>query len=162
LINRRKGFNFELQHDEHLLDREGKIIVEYVWKAVAGTGNINFVVTQIGSEIFFYEVDPSGALSPGLKSFSIDLSDYVMAGAPSPSEIAAQFASGKGYLFVVHPYCDPFYVAYSPSADTITVTQYELEIRDVKGATEDPSLAVDERPTSLSTTHQYNLFNQGW
>src|SRR6185369_5168519 len=73
LINRRKGFNFELQHDEHLVDRDGKIIIEYVWKAVAGTGNINFVVTQIGSEIFFYEVDPSSALSPGLKSFSIDL-----------------------------------------------------------------------------------------
>ena len=76
------------------------------------------------------------------------------------SSIPCQFTSGRGYLVVVHPLCEPFYVAYDADTDAITVTEILLEIRDFERL--DDNLDIDERPATLSELHEYNLLNQGW
>lgn len=43
---------------------------------------------------------------------------------------------------------------------TYSVNAYSLNIRDIWGV--DDGLSVEERPTTLSEAHRYNLLNQGW
>lgn len=136
-------------------------ISEHVWKSPGENHDTIFLALQIGRYIYFYDMTASGAMSSNKKSFSIDLESYELStytGETKNRQCA--FASGRGYLFIAHPYCDPLYVSYDAAGDSITVTQKKVKIRDFEGV--DDGLAVDEEPASLSTTHHYNLRNQGW
>jgi hypothetical protein len=44
--------------------------------------------------------------------------------------------------------------------DSVTISSDSIKIRDQFGV--EDGLDIDERPTSLSTTHKYNIVNQGW
>jgi hypothetical protein len=55
---------------------------------------------------------------------------------------------------------NPLYVAYDSGADSISVNAITLQIRDFVGVSD--SLALDNRPASLTDVHKYNLYNQGW
>lgn len=131
----------------------------FIWKTPGGSDK-TFVVLQTGNTILFFEPDATGNLTDNIKSFSIDLVDYSTAEASVIRKDAAAFASAEGKLFIVHSNCDPMYIVYDEDTDSITVTQYVLQIRDFKGV--DDGLEVDERPTTLSVEHKYNLMNQGW
>jgi hypothetical protein len=54
----------------------------------------------------------------------------------------------------------PILLSYNSSTDTVTQTDIIVEVRDIWGVND--SLLVNQRPTSLSTLHKYNLRNQGW
>ena len=138
-----------------------KAIDQEVWTSVAGDGNLNFLVLQVDTTVYFYDLseDPLGG---GLKGFTINLSTYAAAGATDIGSEHIQTSSGKGLLFIVSKKIDPIYVEYDPVGDSITVTAQTLQIRDFDGLTESPALTPSEEPASLSTTHEYNLKNQGW
>lgn len=70
------------------------------------------------------------------------------------------FSSGLGYLFVVHPFCEPFYVEYDDDTDNITVKVILIEARDFERLSD--NLRIDERTFTYSDSHFYNLYNQGW
>lgn len=71
------------------------------------------------------------------------------------------FSSGLGYLFVVHPFCEPFYVEFNSDTNDITVTQIDIQSRDFERL--DDGYDVDYRATgSINNEHFYNVFNQGW
>jgi hypothetical protein len=70
------------------------------------------------------------------------------------------FSSGLGYLFVAHPLCNPFYVSYDPVTDTISSGAITITVRDFERV--EDSLAIDNRPSTLTDLHKYNLYNQGW
>lgn len=72
------------------------------------------------------------------------------------------FSTGQGYLFIVHPFCEPVYVRYDQDTDDIETKQINIKARDFERL--DDGLAVDERPPQFSVNidHYYNLFNQGW
>jgi hypothetical protein len=161
-VTRRFGFEYEDSSTTNTVVRDGGYVTEYVWEAVGGDGSVTFVVTQYGDTIRFYKVqDPASAsLVDGLRAFTIDMDTYAAAGAPDTKGQRCQYASGNGYLFITHPYCDPIYVQYNSGADTITVTEIAIEIRDVEGI--DDSLALTNRPGSITDAHRYNLYNQGW
>ncbi len=164
-VTRRLGMEYENEfvlHDLSDLSPNYEVFVESKWHSVAEVGTTSFVVQQIGQTIRFFTVDEDAALSQGLKSFSIDLADFVVAGA-DPTLILTtpcQFTTARGYLVVVHPICEPFYVAYTAATDTIATTVIDVEVRDFEGL--DDGLDVDVRPSTLSDTHKYNLYNQGW
>ena len=69
------------------------------------------------------------------KSFFIDLESRRPATSNLlPSEYDCAFAfTGNGDLFVVNYACDPFFVSYSPSLDTITVSTITPQARDSMG-----------------------------
>lgn len=137
--------------------------VEFVWYSVNNDGTIQLLVQQYGNRIYFYSIAQDGSLSSGRKSFFIQLATYATPGS-TPEEIQGnecQFTYGKGYLFIVHPKCEPLYVRYNASNDTITVSTIQIQIRDFEGL--DSNLqSVDHRPGTLSNNHHYNLLNQGW
>lgn len=135
--------------------------VEYKWDAVGEDGSTSFVVQQIGEFVFFFEVQED-ALSRNLAPFSVNLTDYktpVTDGQIGSSP--CQFSSGKGYLFIAHPYCEPLYVKYNQDFNTITVNTIDIEVRDFERLKD--GYAIDERPLNgLTPYHWYNLYNQGW
>lgn len=162
-VRRRLGIQLE---DDFVLDDAhltGNVIREFLWKSVAQNGEYTFLILQIGHKLNFFLVS-SGSVSPGKKDFQIDLNDFrPSVSTPAVEGVTASFASGNGYLFVTHPYCNPFYVSYDSTLDTVTATAITVEIRDFEGL--EDNLDVDYRPRDsdgLSTEHHYNLLNQGW
>lgn len=140
-------------------------VLEYEWTTVNNNGNISFLVTQLGDKLIFFEINNENNISSGRKDFFIDLSEYqVEEGFDDEgqyvAELACSFASGFGYLFVTHPRCEPFYVSYNSETDSITHNQITINIRDFERL--EDSLDIDERPSTLTNVHKYNLFNQGW
>lgn len=162
--SRRLGFDFE---DDYVLssytatdtELETFAIYTYSWGAVAGDGDRNFLVVQLGSTLRFYDI-ASEPLSDGLKSFTVDLDSHLAPSAVSAEEDRVSCAVGRGDLFVVSPTIVPIQITYDPDTDDITVTEVDIRIRDFDGV--DDGLDVDEEPTSLTDEHNYNLLNQGW
>jgi hypothetical protein len=134
---------------------------EFLWKAVDNNSDINFLCFQIGSTVRFFDV-ANEPIASGLKTFEIDLLDYKVSTA-TDEQVAisyAQFAGGKGLLFIVNPYIEPIVVEYDQDDDDITVIPITIQIRDFDGIYD--GLANDAEPTTLSKEHYYNLRNQGW
>lgn len=160
-VSRRLGFDLE---DSYSLNTVGTTLTDlaieyFVWENVAGRGDLTFVVIQVGGTLYFFGTSSSGALSAN-QLFTVTLSTYAVSGAPTSSGTECTFASGNGVLFVTHPYLETFYITYDADLLTHTQTQITLKIRDFKGV--DDTLDPDTRPTTLSTLHKYNLYNQGW
>lgn len=161
IVSKRPGFDFENNFTKETLTTEGKVQVTYHWKNVSGDGNTNLVVHQNGRMLYFYDTSTELSLSAGLSASTVDINSFIAAGATTTNleENECQFSAGLGYLFGVHPYCDPFYVKYNADG-TFTSSVITFTIRDLVGIPE--AVLVDNRPGSLTDTHKYNLFNQGW
>lgn len=163
-VTRRVGVDLEPSYQTYTqasLTSNTGVYTEFHWTAVSNDGSLSFVVQQVGDKIYFFGVSDD-SLSASKKSFSISLSTFKTSGvtASTLASNACQYANGKGYLFVSHPFCNPFYVSYDFDTDSITSTQIDIEVRDFEKL--DDSLEIDERPTTLSNAHKYNLYNQGW
>jgi hypothetical protein len=159
-VIRRPGIDYELHNSFNTADRSNKSISQYKWNNAGGTGLNQVLVCQIGSFLHFYissEASVFAPLSNHRSPFTINLSDFLVAGSPlDPANKECQYSDGDGYLFVVHPYLDPFYVTYG----SFVGKRITVKIRDFIGIQE----SVDDtfRPVSLTNEHKYNLYNQGW
>lgn len=163
-VTRRLGMDFENEFLGNTISgflKESDAVIEFEWYSVGNEGTTKFLVQQLGFRLHFFSVENSG-LSSKKKSFTVNLSTYAAPGktATNIRSKPAQFTSGKGYLFVVHQDCDPIYVEYNNETDSISVNVVELKVRDFEGLPE--SQEIDFRPTTLTNTHKYNLYNQGW
>lgn len=159
-VSRRNGFDFETNYATKTIDRTGGVVVTYLWKDVAGNGNLTLLVVQVGETLYFYDAVQSSTVSNGALATTIDLTTYMPVGAPSPSTVECQFSTGNGYLFVTHPTLESFYVSYDSTTSTATAAQISLKIRDFLGISE--AVDVENRPAALTSSHHYNLANQGW
>lgn len=145
-------------------------VVEYVWKGAGDNEDFTFLAMQSGTKVYFFSVEDGNNVSDGEKTFEINLETYKASGAPTTSERRCSFTEGNGFLFIAHPYCDPIYVEYDDTGDSITVAQTVIQVRDFEGV--EPTkvgggtLEVDERPSpsvnGATANHFYNLLNQGW
>lgn len=178
-VIRRYGIDFETNYDIISLEELGVMgnalapedyydelaITEYEWTTVNNIGRISFLVVQIGNLLTFYEISDTNEVSAHRKSFTVDIAQYqVDTGYNDEGQYVASercsFSSGFGYLFVTHPLCNPFYIRYDEDTDTIDDVVINIKVRDFQFL--EDGLAIDERPTSLSNLHKYNLYNQGW
>lgn len=156
----RKGFVYE---DSNVFNN---IVVdgarsEFLWQTVSGANGIDLAVVQFGSTVYFF-LSGVSALSAGLKPFSINLLSYRAPGF-SDLQIANQqcsFSSGKGYLFIAHPFMETLRVQYVQSSDSIVVTPITIQIRDFQGTTD--TIGITIRGTTITNLHRYDLYNQGW
>lgn len=157
-VSKRPPIDFEPNYSTTDVDRSNKALSTYVWKAVSDEGDFTIVVVQIGSTLYFYNT-AAVSLSRGFVSASqVDLSSYFTSTGQDVQECS--YANGLGYLFVFHPGMDPVYVSYNSSSNSFSASAITLKIRDFKGVAD--ILAVDERPSTQTTAHQYNTYNQGW
>ncbi len=164
IVSRRQGFDYENNADIEAERSTEGVKKEFIWKYAGSTGTSLFIVVQEGQYISFFSPDSLGNISRNRKSFYIDLLTYRAgtAGVDEIADVSADFASGKGRLFIAHPKCEPLYVTYSEVTDAITVSSYEILIRDMGGIPNDGTTRDDERPSTLTIKHKYNLYNQGW
>lgn len=160
-MSRRLGLDFEANHVGTAIARAQTAINTFVWKNVAGNGNTTLFVMQCGAVIYFWDVSAMSVPSAGALASTVTLSG--VSGAPDITGTECQFASGGGYLFISHPYCEPVYVTYSGSGTSATLsgTSIIIQIRDLQGQA-DTVTNIVQRPASLSSAHDYNLLNQGW
>jgi len=159
-VERRLGIDLEGGHVDTNQTLTGASVVTYQWKNVGGDGDLVYVVVQIGDTLHFYKVSASASLSSGKHANTIALSTFFATGVTSASTVECQFSQGNGYLFVTNPNCDPFYISFNAGTNTFSATKITIQQRDFTGVSD--SLANNERPTSLTDAHRYNLANQGW
>lgn len=127
------------------------------WKNVNGNPSTNFLVLQIGTRLYFYDMDSlsvSAALIGNADFSSVCVS--VANATLSPIE-AKESTVG---LVCVNQYADPFVVIYDEAANEFILSRLVLKVRDFNGMPD--GLRIDENPTTLSNPHLYNLLNQGW
>lgn len=161
-VTRRLGFDTENSSSPLTANRADVASVSYVWKDAGGDGNITLIVTQIGSTLHFFNTTSNPSISLGVSSFTVDLTSFSPTGGADPGLNECQFSDGNGYLYVVHPSLEVFYVAYDPSTGNISTSQVDLKVRDFIGEKTDTNYEDSVRPSSLSNAHHYNLLNQGW
>ena len=131
-----------------------------IWNNVNNNPDTNFLVIQIGTGVHYYLYD-STDISANKKSFTTDLTTYEVAGATSQfGESPIQTTVGNGRLIIVSEDTEIFMVEHDPDMGTITETQIDLKIRDFIGI--DDGFEIEDRPISLTDSHEYNLKNQGW
>jgi hypothetical protein len=137
----------------------------FLWRNAAGQADADFAVVQINDTLYFFDASDSEWSSTAINTLnapSLDLSTYTLAGVTTVRDLA--FDSGYGTLFVVGPDIEPFYVTYDPAASTgvnpFSGTQINIRVRDFDGI--DDGTANDNRPISLTNSHEYNLRNAGW
>lgn len=162
-VTRRPGIDFEANNHNVVMDRTNLSINTYKWNNVSGDGLTQLLVVQIGTILYFYKSNLatiSNPLSSQISASTVDLTNFSVFG--SSNTIASeecQFSDGNGYLFVYHPYIVPFYCSYS--GGVVSSFPITVSIRDFTGLPE-TGISDTFRPNTLTTTHQYNLQNQGW
>lgn len=165
-VYRRSGIDYEENFQlNEIEDSDGLAISTFKWKNVAGDGSTEMLVQQVGSTLHFYKTSdatPSTPISTTKIEATVDISQFLVQDSSlDPSIVECEYASGNGYLFVFHPYCETFYCRFVTSDSTFNVAPIPIKTRDFKGATEvgvDPQL----RPVTLTSAHKYNLLNRGW
>jgi hypothetical protein len=157
----RQGFRYEDGATQVTYPHTG-VRNEFLWETVSDNASKTFVVVQFGSNVKFFELVDGQSLSSGFTALTVNLLSNKISTFPDSavSGTNCTFSAGKGYLFIAHPACNPVYIKYTVSTNSITVNPIAVQIRDFE--TLDDGLAVDARPATLTATHNYNLFNQGW
>ena len=160
-VTRRYGIDFEPGYTTKTFSREGVVVKTFYWMNAAGQSDKNFLVLQVGGNLYFYAITDNQVVSKGSYPTPVDFSLFATGDPALCGTVECEFAYGKGYLFGVNPYSEPFYVSYNPSTDSFSGAVIEVRVRDTTGIT-DSSDEYDNRPTTLTDTHLYNLYNQGW
>lgn len=161
---RRLGINYETSYAlSSSVDREeveDRAVVSYKWTSVANDGDLTFMVIQIGTKLYVYDVSTSATLSGQQVGSAIDMTTFLAPGVTTVGIKRIDGVPGNGNFYVFSDTTEPFYISYDTDAATLSTTQLTIEIRDFDGL--DDSLDVDENPSTLSDEHNYNLLNQGW
>jgi len=185
-IERRNGLDYETGYNLHAaaITADSKDLWAFTtgtWSTVAGSGNRDFIVTQTGRYLNFYNAATGSVSASRNTVFRIDLETYKVPGNPNTvGSGICSFAPTYGRLIVTSADTLPLLVSYAPvegnenTWGTFTVKTLDLEIRDFKGVA-----LIDNSGNSVPinaeyddagwaalgvdvTDVKYNLYNQGW
>lgn len=160
-IKRRRGLDFE---DAYTVRPETTSVTEintaaistHEWKAVNGKGDINFLVVQIGTKLFFHDLGAEPV--SGTLRGQLDLGSFTTGPAPENKVFDSDF--GEGIMVIANEDMETVIVEYDDDEETFSATAILMQVRDFDGIEED--IEFDFRPTTLTKDHRYNLRNQGW
>lgn len=150
---RRLGMDFE---DDYVL-RNVTVLADdaiacWRWFNAANDVDNQLAVVQVGKKLLIFDASEDSV--SGAYLTTVDLSPYVT------GKVVLGTACGMGYFFVMGGLANPVYLSFNPDTRVVSYANYNIKIRDIFGV--DDGLEVGESPTTLSTAHRYNLFNQGW
>lgn len=126
-------------------------ITSHEWINAGNTVANQFAVVQVGNKLLVYNA-AADVISASLIT-TIDASSVI---TDTSKEIQSE--CGMGFFFFTSGTGNPAVLEYV--SGTVTLRTIELKIRDYFGVYD--GLAIDAMPSTLSTAHEYNLFNQGW
>lgn len=171
---RRKAVDFETNYQTQELAQSLEQAVDNyaycveTWESVNGNGNLDFIVVQQGTTVYFYKA-ASGTVSASLLPFSIDLNDFVCFGNTTTvfGNKVITCASCYGKLLITSVDTDPILVNYNEASNTITTKRLELRIRDFTGILSPAPLSESNTEAEWEALNfwpeaKYNLYNQGW
>lgn len=124
------------------------------WENPGGDTTVSIGVVRIYNKLWFVDLltdAPSANLLNGGAAITIT--------GLANAEIETTVINNL-FIIVSENLPNPIQLTYTPSTDTVTQTTVSILVRDLWGI--DDTLAVDSRPTTISTSHKYNLRNQGW
>lgn len=131
----------------------------FLWEGVGGDPDLDFVVMQCGEFLRFYNLSTGAFVTEGF-DLTNTLSGTTIGTAANLRKTPPVFENVKGVLLVTHRSIDPTVIEYDSGTDGVDGYTVSIKIRDIFGV--DDGLEVDERPTTLTDDHKYNLYNQGW
>jgi hypothetical protein len=126
----------------------------HVWNFPGGSTDVVLGIIRVNNKLWFINIlaaNPSASLKNGGSSITL-------AGL-NTADIDTTVVNG----FLVITSADlpkPIILSYNKTTDVVTAEQINPKVRDLWGV--DDSLAIDNRPTTISDLHRYNLKNQGW
>lgn len=124
------------------------------WDSPGGNTDISIGVIRVRNRLWFMNLlasSPSANLLHGgtyLEITSLNNADIETA------------VINNNLMLVSSDLTKPILLTYDSTTDTVSQTEISIKVRDLWGV--EDSLAFNERPTTLSTEHKYNLRNQGW
>ena len=125
--------------------------MSYLWTNAGENPATNIFVYQYGNKLYFY--DANSADSVGNPYFGSNISLTATIGTKF------SFSSIQGNLIVAVGDQQLRVVEYLSSI-SYSLSQVRLKVRDFWGI--DDGFATDERTSTLTDLHAYNLYNQGW
>ena len=140
-----------------LLDSE--IIATGDWINVGGNADLEFLVLQKGSTLYFYN---KGALpySAQVETNSVNLSSHEQSGSNGAGTAKCQFTSIKGNLVVSSPEINTIAIVYDSTAETFTTTEISFKVRDFEF--QGDTSTYFENESSPSNDRKYDAQNAGW
>lgn len=151
---RRLGLGREQGHQYNLNGYIGDTMFVFDWNAVGNDGNLNFAAVITDGRLRVY----NKAIEPLSQGYVGELEGFYTLGTKQ-----AAATSINGDLVVVGTSGGEVrIISYNSDTGSLEVnSDYKfIKVRDIWGV--DDPLAVDERVSSLSSPHAYNLANQGW
>ncbi len=127
-VSRRGGMNQELNGTTASITRIGQAMSSYVWNNAGGDGSSKLLVKQVGNTLHFWSISGATVSSPITQHKLTDvitISDYLVYGSTFDFTKECQYSDGKGYLFVYHPNCDPFYIVFNPVTLSLTPRNHQ-------------------------------------
>ena len=124
------------------------------WESPGGATDVSIGVVRIYDKLWFLDLlaeSPSANLLNGGSSVTITGLSNADVEMSVINNLLVMVSSGIP---------KPISLSYNKTTDTVTQSTVDVLVRDLWGV--DDGLLVDERPTTLSNTHHYNLKNQGW
>ena len=132
------------------------VVSVHVWDSLLRDGLVDFFVLQVNSTLYILSIDSETVTHYG----TVDLATYKRESSVTVGQSEIDAASGKGYLFVSSPEIKPFWIKFDYETNTLSHSPIDILIRDLYG--KEDGLDTSDRPTTLSSEHEYNLLNQGW
>jgi len=124
------------------------------WDSPGGNIDISIGVIRVQERLWFinlFDDSPSNAF--------LNSGNYITITGLGSANLEATGINGS-LLLASSDLSKPILLDYDSGTDTVSQAEISLEVRDLWGV--DDGLTLTERPTTLSTTHRYNLRNQGW
>lgn len=140
---------------------DSELVTTGEWTNVAGNADLEFLVIQKGSTLYFYNKSTL-PYSGQVESNSVNLATYEHAGSAGAETVKCQFTSIKGTLVVSSPAINTIFVEYDTGAGTFSVTQISFKTRDFdfQGDTED--YFTETTTGTASDARIYDTLNSGW
>lgn len=159
---RRLGMDYEVDFNYHGFADPSSVfnntnLNTFLWQSVSGDSQLNFVVVQGDTFLYFFNDSFASISSDGF------VGSIVLAGFPTATRYS--FAAVDGNLVVAGGVGDLKLVSFNEATTTFTVGTHRLTVRDQWGLEETINASYENDPSfrgPLNDQHYYNLQNQSW
>lgn len=135
------------------------IITSGDWVNVAGNADLEFLVVQKGSTLYFYNKADLPHSDQEIGD-SVNLTTYEHAGSAGAETVKCQFTSIKGNLIVSSPAIDAIAVVYDEVAGTFSETEIDFRVRDFEWQGDTTTYYNDD--STPTQDRKYDAKNAGW